>query len=137
MGSESEDNSYCLIFNIPLNYRSKHLRNFFNELIERKVFNCFHYRHRQQNWVLVNNNSDNSSNSNNSYNKLNNSLNVNRFCAIIDIKTAFLSQFLDKYNKKFWINFDNECDYDFKCFIKLIKIKSDFNSQQNSTQSMY
>ena len=46
--SSIETNSYCIVFNIPSDYRSKHLRNYFNEFIEKRVFNCFHYRHRPQ-----------------------------------------------------------------------------------------
>jgi hypothetical protein len=124
--NNNQSNSYCVIFNIPFSYRSKHLRNYFNELIEKKAFNCFHYRHRPQKLIQ------------NSINNKNNNIigeEVKRFCAIIDIKTERLDELFIKFNNKFWIN-ENGSDLEIKCFIKKIKL-IDNNLDTNCTQSMF
>ncbi|CAG2109051.1 unnamed protein product [Medioppia subpectinata] len=47
---------------------------------------------------------------------------MKRFCAVIDVKTESVADFCRKYNDKFWINFDKDCDFGFKCFVKRIKV---------------
>ena len=128
------DNShcFCVVFNIPNEFRSKDLRNYFNEMIESKAFNCFHFRHRPQNVkTFDDNNEDNGQKT--KQKKL--------FCCVIDIKTERMDEFIDKYNNKFWVDFESGLDFNFKCFIKRIKIidqKSELSSDstQNSVKSM-
>jgi hypothetical protein len=44
--------NFGLIGNIPANYHSADLRNFFSQFIESGGFDCFHYRHRPEKKVL-------------------------------------------------------------------------------------
>ncbi|KAK7075935.1 glycine rich nucleic binding domain [Halocaridina rubra] len=37
---------YLLVTNIPENFRTPDLRNFFSKAIEEEIFRCFHFRHR-------------------------------------------------------------------------------------------
>lgn len=43
---------YFIIANVPENFHSADLRNFFSEFIEKEAFNCFHFRHRPQSNLL-------------------------------------------------------------------------------------
>ncbi|MPC17253.1 G patch domain-containing protein 3 [Portunus trituberculatus] len=43
---------YFIIANIPENFHSADLRNFFSEFIEKEAFNCFHFRHRPHSNLL-------------------------------------------------------------------------------------
>lgn len=45
-GSSLKQNVYAIIFNIPGEFRSSALRNYFSQLIEASMFVTFHYRHR-------------------------------------------------------------------------------------------
>lgn len=46
--SETEVPVYFAISNIPVNFRSADLRNYFSQFIESGGFQCFHYRHRPE-----------------------------------------------------------------------------------------
>lgn len=39
---------YCIIGNIPFEYRSSDLRNYFSQFVESRGFDCFHFRHRPE-----------------------------------------------------------------------------------------
>lgn len=43
---------HLIITNIPENFHSPDLRNFFSEAIEKDTFNCFHFRHRPQSHLV-------------------------------------------------------------------------------------
>lgn len=43
---------HLIVSNIPENFRSRDLRNFFSEFIEREAFKCFHFRHRPQSQLM-------------------------------------------------------------------------------------
>ncbi|XP_063875610.1 G patch domain-containing protein 3-like [Scylla paramamosain] len=43
---------HFVISNVPENFHSADLRNFFSEFIEKRAFNCFHFRHRPQSNLL-------------------------------------------------------------------------------------
>ena len=44
----SGEASFLLVSNIPAQFHSSHLREYFSQLIEKKGFVCFHYRHRPE-----------------------------------------------------------------------------------------
>lgn len=46
--SEAEEGVYFVVNNIPVQFRSADLRNYFSQFIESGGFLCFHYRHRPE-----------------------------------------------------------------------------------------
>ena len=44
----NEQPCFAVVRNIPKSFHSSDLRNFFSQLIEEKVFLCFHYKHRPE-----------------------------------------------------------------------------------------
>lgn len=46
--SGEADGVYFVVNNIPVNFRSSDLRNYFSQFIESGGFLCFHYRHRPE-----------------------------------------------------------------------------------------
>ena len=128
MGNESHE--YCVVLNIPSDYRSKHLRNYFNDMVESKAFNCFHFRHRPQNIRSCGNAEDNSVQSKTSKQR-------KRFCAIIDVKPERLNELFNKFNNKFWVDIVSGNDYNFKCFIKRIKLTDNNQHSNNDPTGMY
>ena len=45
---EPKNSTFFLVGNIPPSFRSAGLRTYFSNFVEKKFFNCFHYRHRPE-----------------------------------------------------------------------------------------
>lgn len=45
---ELKDSTFLLVSNIPESFRSANLRTYFSQFVEKKLFVCFHYRHRPE-----------------------------------------------------------------------------------------
>lgn len=80
-----------LVYNIPKDFRSKHLRRFFHLSIESNHFKCFHFRHRKAQYL--------------STKEIN--FEAGTYTCIIKLmKESLVEKFLDHYNTRPW-NEDN------------------------------
>ncbi|KAL4223796.1 G patch domain-containing protein 3 [Mactra antiquata] len=87
---------FVLINNIPSEYHSSDLRNFYSQFIESGGFECFHYRHRPETKSAPNNVE----------------IGEDRktlderpsCCCVVRLKDDKMTQFLNMYNRKHWID---------------------------------
>ena len=106
---------YCMISNIPSSYHSSDLRNFFSQFIESGKFECFHFRHRPE----IKRPKE--------CNIPNNLLNINikenltnTKCCITKIKKENFDELIKLYNRKHWID-RNEESLSTLCCISVLK----------------
>jgi len=101
---------YLIVRQIPRDWRSRHLRNYFFELIKEKAFSTFHFKHRKENTRKLNSDSDQTSES------------LLTSCCIVQINSDsdFLSKFL-LFDSRHWIGLNGETKR-LKCKIEKIKI---------------
>ena len=95
---------FAVINNIPKDYRSSDLRNYFSQFIESNGFECFHFRHRpEEQRRLINNGFDDpstsSQNSTNSHSKKKTTQ-----CCVVKMKTSKFEQFVHMYDKHHWLD---------------------------------
>lgn len=110
--------SFALINNIPYEYHSSDLRNFFSQFIESGGFECFHFRHRPetksvpQNMELQNESTKTS-------------VDVERTaCCVVKLKSGKLLQFLKMYNRKHWVDSSGEIMRQV-CYISKVKVPTE------------
>ena len=101
---------YVLIGNIPLEFHTPDLRNFFSHSIENESFVCFNYRHRPDT-------SESKSN-----------------LAICKIKPNKYDEFYTLYHNKNWINSKGMIQNS-RCQIKKIKAKCSYTNFKNTETS--
>ncbi|KAG1672151.1 G patch domain-containing protein 3 [Nymphon striatum] len=115
---------YFSVNNIPKSYHSADLRNFFSQIVESGVFECFHFRHRPE--VQVCKDSQESPqveiNDSNVVRKDTNQDESNTTCCVIKVHNDYAKQFFKMYNKKHWIDKNLEMMTK-KCFISRIKVE--------------
>ncbi|GFS71919.1 g patch domain-containing protein 3 [Nephila pilipes] len=117
MSIQKIDGVYAIINNIPKDYHSSHLRNFFSSFVETGGFVCFHYRHRPEvqkpsNPVLESDREKSRCVSN---------------CCVVKVVTNRVQEFIETYNGEHWLDNKGEtlvtC-----CFIKKINLTDDNSS---------
>ena len=89
--------SYAIINNIPVEYHSADLRNYFSQFIEEKGFECFHFRHRPEQVQAENEQNVVANQSSETNNK-------RTTCCVIKLKTKQLQKFLKMYQRKHWVD---------------------------------
>ena len=89
--------TFAIINNIPVDYHSADLRNYFSQFIEEKGFKCFHFRHRPEQVqdengrnVLANQSSETKS--------------KRSTCCVIKLTTKLFQKFLKMYQRKHWVD---------------------------------
>jgi len=91
---EEKHNCYAIINNIPPEYHSKDLRNYFSQFIESKGFICFHFRHRPEAVTSAVSNESSTSTSDKR----------SSTCCVVKLSSERLSSFTKLYNKKHWVD---------------------------------
>lgn len=111
---------YAIINNIPVNYHSADLRNYFSQFIEEKGFECFHFRHRP---VQVQ--TENEQNMP-SYLSCENPKTHNKrsTCCVIRLKVDNLRKLLKMYQRKHWVDKKGEIIRQI-CYISKIREPKD------------
>lgn len=107
------DFSYAIINNIPVEYHSADLRNYFSQFIEEKGFECFHFRHRPEQ-VLPDNSQNTTSNA------ISETKEKRSACCVIKMKSQELKKFLKMYQRKHWIDKKGEITRQV-CYISRIR----------------
>lgn len=99
MESAEQEKQICfaIINNIPSDYHSKDLRNYFSQFIESKGFVCFHFRHRPE---AVTSTEDEDIPSCQTSEKRP----AGSTCCVVKLMTDKLPKFIKMYNKKHWID---------------------------------
>ena len=115
-----------IVCNIPADFHSADLRNFFSDFVESERFHCFHFRHRPQSEVIQ----LKSANANNKY------LTVNPLCCIL--KCANLREKVDiikKYHFQHWTD-SQENILSKRCVILAVKPDENIESMVTPTVSV-
>nr|XP_006821897.1 PREDICTED: G patch domain-containing protein 3-like [Saccoglossus kowalevskii] len=127
-----------MIGNIPGNFHSADLRNYFSQFIESGGFNCFHFRHRPE--VKSRSHRDNSSDGN-----VQNEIDVtstsslkrdpknsdNTLCCVVKLSSHNADKLIKMYNGKRWIGKDGSLMAS-RCRITRVKV-----NKQDSSTSQY
>ncbi|XP_077996044.1 G patch domain-containing protein 3-like [Glandiceps talaboti] len=100
-GTSSEDSVYCVVRNIPVNFHSADLRNYFSQFIESKGFLCFHFRHRPE--------------------ARSEGTKSVTFCCVTKLLPTCLDRFIKMYHGKLWVGKDGS-RIPVKCLISRIKL---------------
>ncbi|KRZ28964.1 G patch domain-containing protein 3 [Trichinella pseudospiralis] len=125
--SSGENLVYAVVRNIPKNFRSKHLRQFFSTFVEEQRFHCFHYLHcpeiiQAEQFCKAD---DASSKAEGSFN--------NKNCALVLMTLSDRDLFIRRYHGKDWA-LHSEFNVDGKCCIVKCKDPRSFllSSEQNN-----
>ncbi|KRZ67017.1 G patch domain-containing protein 3 [Trichinella papuae] len=125
--SSGEKLVYAVVRNIPKNFRSKHLRQFFSTFVEEQRFHCFHYLHcpeiiQAEQFCKAD---DASSKAERSFN--------NKNYALVLMTLSDRDLFIRRYHGKDWA-LHSEFNMDGKCCIVKCKDPHSFlsSSQQNN-----
>ena len=113
-------NCYAIINNIPLDYHSADLRNYFSQFIEKRGFECFHFRHRPE--QVQAENEQNISLSLSCVNS--NTQNKRSTCCVIRLKVDKLQKLLKMYQRKHWVDKKGEIMRQI-CYISKIREPKD------------
>ena len=109
--------SYAIINNIPFEYHSADLRNYFSQFIEEKGFECFHFRHRPEQIQA-----ENESNTLATQSPDNSETQKKRStCCVIKLKNKKLRKLTDMYQRRHWVDKKGEVMRQI-CYISKIKI---------------
>ena len=101
---------YTLISQIPLEFRTPDLRNFFSHSIETEAFACFNYRHRPDKSGLFN-------------------------VCVCKVRQHKFDELVALYNKKNWLNSAGML-HKSRCLIVRVKVKRDSDESSTTTKTM-
>ena len=122
--AQSNDSTltHAIINNIPKEYHSSDLRNFFSQLIETKGFLCFHFRHRPEVKISTDDKSvvDNESSS----------ASQSR-CCVVRLTQGNMRKLLRMYHRKHWLD-KKGSQMSQRCFISQIGVV-----QRDQTSGQY
>ncbi|XP_052434518.1 G patch domain-containing protein 3 [Carassius gibelio] len=107
----SEEVTFFVVNNIPAQFRSAELRNYFSQFVESKGFACFHYRHRPELRLQT---ADN----NGSREK---SAEVKTCCCVVSVRSRESDRFVKMYLGNHWI--DSKGNWlRRKCLIRRVRV---------------
>ncbi|XP_026139174.1 G patch domain-containing protein 3 [Carassius auratus] len=107
----SEEVTFFVVNNIPAQFRSAELRNYFSQFVESKGFACFHYRHRPELRLQT---ADN----NGSREK---SAGVKTCCCVVSVRSRESDRFVKMYLGNHWI--DSKGNWlRRKCLIRRVRV---------------
>ncbi|XP_003745248.1 G patch domain-containing protein 3 [Galendromus occidentalis] len=113
--------TYVMIHNIPQNYRSCDLRDFFSQLIETGAFRCFHFRHRPEVQKIKDFETVEDDRSGKQTR--------NTCCCIAMVQKARLEELLTTYDGAFWVTKEGET-LNSKCHIRRVIVANEPTSNQ-------
>ncbi|XP_062583065.1 G patch domain-containing protein 3-like [Saccostrea cucullata] len=101
--SDERDTVFVIINNIPRDYRSSDLRNFFSQFIETKGFKCFHFRHRPEVQLKKRHIDDGVVDKDETQSKSSNTC-----CCVARVYTDRCDELLKMYHRKHWLDSNGE-----------------------------
>lgn len=110
---------FALVSNIPKEYHSVDLRNFFSEEVENESFVCFHFIHRPQINSLT------QLHESEELKEANQKTKHDFCCCVIKLKEEQFKTILEKFDGKCWTTKEEGTNMKTKCCIKRIKINED------------
>lgn len=114
--SNKKCNPFAIINNIPRDYHSSDLRNFFSQFIETKGFKCFHFRHRPE----VQLHKENGEDENCDQQKTSS---TNTCCCVVSVFEDRYEEFYKMYHRKHWLDSNGE-SISKVCHISRVKIQN-------------
>lgn len=121
---------YVFVSNIPSDFHSADLRNFFSDFVESEKFHCFHFRHRPQSEVLqlkpvIRNLQDGHKKQQKVESKY---LTANPVCCILKCENAKEKvEIVKKYHFQHWVD-SKENILTSRCVIVVVKLDSSLDS---------
>ena len=88
---------YAIINNIPFEYHSADLRNYFSQFIEENGFECFHFRHRPE--LIQSENNQNIEVTDNTETQKKRST-----CCVVKMKVKQLHKLTKMYQRRHWVD---------------------------------
>lgn len=122
----NNDTLFAIINNIPHDYRSSDLRNFFSQFIETKGFKCFHFRHRPE--VQLHKRKENVDSENSDQQKTSS---TNTCCCVVRVFEDRYEELFKMYHRKHWLDNNGE-SISKVCHISKVKIQN-----SDDTSSLY
>lgn len=116
--SNKKCNPFAIINNIPRDYHSSALRNFFSQFIETKGFKCFHFRHRPE--VQLHKRKENGEDENCDQQKTSS---TNTCCCVVSVFEDRYEEFYKMYHRKHWLDINGE-SISKVCHISRVKIQN-------------
>lgn len=116
--SNKKCNPFAIINNIPRDYHSSDLRNFFSQFIETKGFKCFHFRHRPE--VQLHKRKENGEDENCDHQKTSS---TNTCCCVVSVFEDRYEEFYKMYHRKHWLDSNGE-SISKVCHISRVKIQN-------------
>ncbi|GIY99125.1 g patch domain-containing protein 3 [Caerostris extrusa] len=115
---------YVIVNNIPKEFHSSHLRNFFSSFIETGGFVCFHFRHRPEiqkpSHLIDKSDSEKSRQVSN--------------CCVIKVVPDRVDEFIKTYNGEHWLDNKGET-LSTCCFLKRINLSKEDDSYHSGSTS--
>nr|XP_022337295.1 G patch domain-containing protein 3-like [Crassostrea virginica] len=97
----NNDNAiFAIVNNIPRDYHSSDLRNFFSQIIETKGIKCFHFRHRPEVQFQKRTEDDEKDRQP--------SPSSNTCCCVVKVRADRYEDFLKMYHRKHWLDSNGE-----------------------------
>ncbi len=117
---------YGIIGNIPADYHSSNLRNYFSQFMEPGGFNCFHFRHRPEQkkpypQAAAEHEEDSPDNLNVDSSTIK-SQTKKTMCCVVRLKDEKMTELLRMYHRKHWQD-QNGDSIRALCFISRIKVR--------------
>ncbi|XP_071116043.1 G patch domain-containing protein 3-like [Haliotis cracherodii] len=132
---QSDSMVYAIINNIPPDYHSKDIRNYFSQFIETRGFDCFHFRHRPETQAKKVPEKETGDEVKSPISRAGTSDPVRRgtTCCVVRLKADNLVTLLKMYHRKHWLdrNGDSISSY---CHITKIKLTEDVSVDQQREQ---
>ena len=94
---DPSDILYVIVNNIPKEYRSADLRNYFSQFIESGGFECFHFKHRPEVQKVVRREQSNE------HSTLQNQCKSTQ-CCVVKLRSCKYDEFSRMYNKHHWLD---------------------------------
>ena len=85
---------YAIINNIPFEYHSADLRNYFSQFIEENGFECFHFRHRPEQIQSENNQNI----------EVTETQKKRSTCCVVKMKVKQLHKLTKMYQRRHWVD---------------------------------
>lgn len=116
VGEMNNDNAiFAIVNNIPRDYHSSDLRNFFSQIIETKGIKCFHFRHRPEVQFQKRTEDDEKDRQP--------SPSSNTCCCVVKVRADRYEDFLKMYHRKHWLDSNGE-SISKVCHISKVRIQN-------------
>ena len=121
MAAENAKEPLChaIIGNIPINFHSSDLRNYFSQFIETDGFDCFHFKHRPE--VRLCNNQANVSTTRTDTSSSTSKTKTQTLCCVVRLRKSRLKELQGMYHRKHWVDSKGDSQPSI-CLVSEIKV---------------